>query len=200
MPRAYPFLYITGGCRSGKSAFAQRAAEFFAPARLFLATARADDDEMRERVRRHQAQRGADWRLYELKTADAPDLWRMLPGIIREGEALLFDCLTLWTASMMPEHGIPQDFEDQCERLTSALYGLPCPVVVVNNEVGMGVVPPAPSGRAFRDMAGVAGQAAARAATDAVFMASGLPLALKGRTPALPGCGDIFTTDWRFGA
>ena len=183
MSRSHPFFYITGGCRSGKSGYAQSLAESCSASRLFLATARAEDAEMRERVRRHQEARGPGWRLHELGADEAPTLWRSLPGIAREGEALLFDCLTLWTASMMIGDGVPEGFEEHCARLAQALDALPCPVVVVNNEVGMGVVPATASGRAFRDLAGLAGQTVARAATGAVFMASGLPLPLKGCLP-----------------
>jgi adenosylcobinamide kinase/adenosylcobinamide-phosphate guanylyltransferase len=178
--RPYPFVFVTGGCRSGKSAYAQRTAEKLSSRQLYLATAHICDEEMRQRVRRHQKARGTNWRLYELEAGAAKDLWHNLPCLIQPGETLLFDCLTLWVAGCMIEEKMPENFSAICGTLMSSLWNLPCPVVVVNNEVGMGVVPTAAAGRAFRDMAGEAGQKAAAMATTAILMASGLPLLLKG--------------------
>lgn len=183
MQRPFPFLYITGGCRSGKSAFAQRTAEAMAPERLFLATAQALDAEMRDRIRLHQEARGPGWRLHECPQGGGAELWRDLAGLVREEEPLLFDCLTLWAAGLMLSDEEPPAFAENCDRLLAALWSLPCPVLVVGNEVGMGLVPPTASGRAFRDMAGLAGQKAAALSTDVIFMVSGIPLAVKGRLP-----------------
>ena len=178
--RANPFVFVTGGCRSGKSAYAQRIAEALAPRGLYLATAQVRDEEMRQRVRRHQEARGPRWRLHELPPGAAPEAWRNLSLLARPDEALLFDCLTLWAAGRMIGESAPEDFAALCDDLLRSLWNLPNPVIMVNNEVGMGVVPEMAAGRAFRDMAGEAGQKAAAAATDVILMVSGLPLALKG--------------------
>ena len=178
--RPIPFVLVTGGCRSGKSAYAQTIAEKLAHSGLYLATAQVCDDEMRLRVRRHQAARGPNWRLHELAAGEGMELWRRLPSLVRPEEALLFDCLTLWTAGCMVGEEAPDDFSETCDNLLRALWALPCPVVLVNNEVGMGVVPGTAAGRAFRDMAGEIGQRAAALATSVILVVSGLPLVLKG--------------------
>ena len=178
--RSTPFALVTGGCRSGKSAYAQTLAEKLSHSGLYLATAQVCDDEMLLRVRRHQAARGSRWRLHELASGEGMELWRRLPSLVRPGEALLFDCLTLWTAGCMVGEKAPENFSETCDRLLGSLWTLPCPVVLVNNEVGMGVVPGTAAGRAFRDMAGEIGQRAAALATSVILMVSGLPLVLKG--------------------
>ena len=178
--RANPFVFVTGGCRSGKSAHAQRIAEALSPRGLYLATAQIRDEEMRQRARRHQEARGPRWRLHELPPGADPEAWRGLSLIARPDEALLFDCLTLWVAGRMLGESAPEDFSALCDDLLRALWRLPNPVVMVSNEVGMGVVPETPAGRAFRDIAGEAGQKAAAMATDVILMVSGIPLALKG--------------------
>ena len=181
--REFPFLFITGGCRSGKSAYAQQLAERLSPRRLYLATATAWDEEMRERIRLHRQTRGEGWRTHEAGADSGNALPATLVGICRPGEALLFDCLTLWAAGCMQGDGPPLDFAAICDDLLQGLWQLPCPVIIVSNEVGMGVVPVSVAGRNFRDMAGLAGQKAAAMATAAFLLVSGIPLLLKGTLP-----------------
>jgi adenosylcobinamide kinase/adenosylcobinamide-phosphate guanylyltransferase len=181
--RSSPFVFITGGCRSGKSAYAQALAEKLTPGGLYLAAAHICDEEMRQRALRHQKERGPRWRLHELAPGAAPDLWRQLPILMQPGETLLFDCLTLWVAGCMREDSAPENFSDIRDMLLKTLWDLPCPVIIVNNEVGMGVVPASAAGRTFRDLAGETGQKAAGMATNAILMVSGLPVMLKGDPP-----------------
>ncbi|MDL2316272.1 bifunctional adenosylcobinamide kinase/adenosylcobinamide-phosphate guanylyltransferase [Desulfovibrio sp. OttesenSCG-928-A18] len=182
--RQWPFVFIAGGCRSGKSAFAQKLAEHFSSGGLYIATAWAVDAEMSERIRLHRELRGKNWRVYECPPANGTQLAETLPGIVRQGESVLFDCLSLWVAGLMAHDAAPPDFSQQLEKLLAALQALPCPVLVVSTEVGMGLVPDRASGRAFRDMVGLAAQRIARTADTAVLMVSGLPLVLKGNLPA----------------
>ena len=109
--RANPFVFVTGGCRSGKSAYAQRIAEALSPRGLYLATAQIRDEEMRQRARRHQEARGPRWRLHELPPGAAPEAWQGLSLLVRPDEALLFDCLTLWAAGRMIEESAPEKVE-----------------------------------------------------------------------------------------
>jgi adenosylcobinamide kinase/adenosylcobinamide-phosphate guanylyltransferase len=186
--RDLPFIYITGGCRSGKSIYAQRLAEGLSSGCLYLATAAPPndaDDALRERIRLHREARGQNWRTYEAPVGDNDALLAALPDICRPGETLLFDCLTLWAAGHMRNEQAPSDFSARCDELLRGLWELACPVIIVSNEVGMGVVPMSAAGRNFRDMAGLAGQKTAAAATFAVLMVSGLPLVLKGTLPKI---------------
>ena len=178
-------MLVTGGCRSGKSAYAERAAKHFSDQCLYIATAEIHDEEMLERVRKHQEARGNGWRLHECRTVDAIHLWQRLPALAQQGEALLFDCLSLWTASCMQLNCSLALFEEHCARLLAALRALHLPVVIVSSEVGMGVVPPSREGRLFRDMAGLSSQMAAAEADSVVFMVSGIPLAIKGELPCV---------------
>jgi len=174
-------LLCTGGCRSGKSEYARHWAEARGASRVYIATAYVSSDpEMQQRIALHQQSRKDGWRTLEA----ASSLWVKPRQLVREaadmGDVLLFDCLTLWT-SLCVEHG--RD-EAATLELTSLLLESfqECgrPVVLVTNEVGMGLVPENALARSFRDMVGFVNQKAASFADSVVFMVSGLPLVVKG--------------------
>jgi adenosylcobinamide kinase / adenosylcobinamide-phosphate guanylyltransferase len=167
---------VLGGARSGKSRYAEGLIEPTG-AGLYLATAEAGDDEMAARIRHHRARRGPAW-----TTVEEP--LELLPTLLRHAAAnrpILVDCLTLWLANLL---GAARDADVETRALVESLPRLAGPVVFVANEVGLGIVPATPLGRAFRDAAGRLNQAVAAAADRVVFLAAGLPLALK--EPPLP--------------
>ena len=170
-----PVTLVLGGARSGKSRHAEALVEGQPGPCLYLATAEAGDDEMAERIRRHQARRGGRWQTLE----EPIDLVGALRGAARSDGAVLVDCLTLWLSNLLSAE---RDVETETESLVAALPGLVGPVVFVSNEVGLGIVPEGALARAFTDHAGRLHQAVAGAAQSVLFMAAGLPLALK--TPA----------------
>lgn len=180
--REKELVLVLGGARSGKSDWAQRYAEAGFPLRIFLATARVFDAEMADRVKRHKAARGPDWGLIEESLE--------IPGVLRrecrQGRVVLLDCLTVWLGNVLVEKG-----EDAVRPyMGSLLDGLrerSGPIILVSNEVGMGIVPETPLGRTFRDHAGRLNQRIAAAADRVVFMIAGLPMALKGKMPADAG-------------
>ncbi|WP_410218052.1 bifunctional adenosylcobinamide kinase/adenosylcobinamide-phosphate guanylyltransferase [Paracoccus sp. (in: a-proteobacteria)] len=157
---------VTGGARSGKSALAERLAVQHAMPRIYIATAEARDNEMAERILRHQNVRGENW-----TTVEEPlDLCGALRRTDGQGVRLV-DCLTLWLSNCMGQAPV--------EPLVMTLRQQHCPVVLVTNELGLGIVPDNALARRFRDDHGLMNQAVA-AVADAVWMAvSGLPLRLK---------------------
>jgi adenosylcobinamide kinase / adenosylcobinamide-phosphate guanylyltransferase len=163
---------VLGGARSGKSAFAERLVCETGLQRLYLATGEAGDEEMRTRIAHHRARRGSDWRTVEESLALADALTREA-GPER---AILVDCLTLWLSNLMLAS---RDVAAETERLCAALRGAAGPVVLVSNEVGLGLVPETPLGRAFRDAQGRLNQTIAGVADNVAFIAAGLPLWLK---------------------
>ena len=163
---------VLGGASSGKSAFAEGLVLATGLPRAYLATAEAWDDEMRERIRDHREARGPLWRTVEAPLEAAEAL-----GAIPEAEAVLLDCATLWLSNVLLANRDPQA---EWLRLRAALLARTSPVVVVSNEVGMGVVPDTPLGRVFRVAQGRLNQALAADADLAVLVAAGLPLVLKG--------------------
>ena len=166
-----PITLVLGGARAGKSRFAEELIESTARPALYLATAQPLDDEMRARIAAHRARRGAHW-----TTVEEPlELVNILLG--EETRPVLIDCLTLWLSNLM---GAQRDVGFEIERLLSVLPKLQAPVVMVANEVGLGIVPDNAMAREFRDHAGRLNQGIARLAQRVVFMAAGLPLALKG--------------------
>jgi adenosylcobinamide kinase/adenosylcobinamide-phosphate guanylyltransferase len=170
-PPRFRLALALGGARSGKSAFAE---SLCGPpgARVFLATAEPFDEEMRARIARHRADRGAGW-----ETIEAPrDLTGALRAADAPGRTLLVDCLTLWLSNRMLDGA---DVEADAAALVAALPGLAARVVMVSNEVGMGLVPDTALGRRFRDAQGRLNQRVAAAADYVVFVAAGLPLVLK---------------------
>jgi adenosylcobinamide kinase/adenosylcobinamide-phosphate guanylyltransferase len=167
-------VLVLGGARSGKSAYAESLFPATPGARyLYLATGQARDGEMADRIRQHRERRGAHWLTAEEPMAIAPIL--NAPG--QDVSAILVDCLTLWISNLM-EAGL--DVAAETEALCRALTQAPVPVVLVSNEVGLGLVPETPLGRAFRDAQGRVNQRVAAACDRVAFVAAGLPMILKG--------------------
>ena len=163
---------VLGGARSGKSQFAERLVESQPDACIYVATAEARDAEMTARIADHRARRGNRWR-----TVEAPlDLVARLNEHAAPDHAVLVDCLTLWLANLIDAG---RDVDAETAALSDALPELAGPVVMVANEVGLGIVPDNALARAFRDAAGRLNQAVAAAAQSVVFIAAGLPLHLK---------------------
>lgn len=167
-------VLVLGGARSGKSRYGEARAEASGLVPCYIATAQAGDAEMAERIARHRARRRAGWRTVEepLKLAEA------IGGQARPETVLLVDCLTLWLSNLMLAEA---DVEAQVERLLAALRDAPGPVIVVSNEVGLGIVPDNALARRFRDVAGLANQRVAEIADEVVLVTAGLPLSLKGQ-------------------
>jgi adenosylcobinamide kinase/adenosylcobinamide-phosphate guanylyltransferase len=168
-------ILITGGARSGKSAEALRLTDGFAR-RVFVATAEAFDEEMRHRIERHQAERGEGW-----ETLEEPlDLAGALRSLDDPRAAVVIDCLTVWLGNLM--HHDPHMAEDapRCAALVEALRrSCAGRVIVVTNEVGMGLVPEHALSRRYRDVAGRLTQCIAAMAEQVVLMVCGQPLTVK---------------------
>jgi adenosylcobinamide kinase/adenosylcobinamide-phosphate guanylyltransferase len=166
-------ILVGGGARSGKSRFALAYAEQIGVRRVFVATARASDDEMAERIARHQSERHAGWVTVEEPFALPEKLARV------NADVVLVDCLTMWLANLLLRGEAVAAVEVAVERLVEAAGAHPGHVVIVTNEVGMGIVPEHALGRLFRDVAGRAHQRLA-ASADEVYMAMlGLVLRLR---------------------
>lgn len=164
-------MLVLGGARSGKSLYAQAAAEAAGAARIYIATAEALDEEMKARIAVHRTDRGPNWTTIEAPIA--------LAAAIDQAPAdapVVIDCLTLWlTNLMLGDH----DIDAATEALMRALEARKARTIAVANEVGLGIVPETPLGRAFRDRAGILNRRIAAAAREVVLMVAGLPLKLK---------------------
>jgi adenosylcobinamide kinase / adenosylcobinamide-phosphate guanylyltransferase len=163
---------VLGGARSGKSLWAERLVEAAAASGTYCATAEAGDEEMTARIAAHRARRGAFWRTVEEPLA----LCAAIGVEAAPDRPLLIDCLTLWLSNLMLGGRCA---DDEAAALAEALRLAVGPVVLVANEVGMGLVPETPLGRRFRDAAGRLNQRIAALADRVVFIAAGLPLVLK---------------------
>jgi len=170
--RLPPVTLVLGGARSGKSRYAEGLIEAAAAGGTYCATAEARDQEMASRIAAHRARRGAFWHTVEEPLALAP----VIAAEAKSERPLLIDCLTLWLSNLLLA-GKPSD--DETAALCAALRLAAGPVVLVANEVGMGLVPETPLGREFRDAAGCLNQEVATLADRVVFVAAGLPLVLK---------------------
>lgn len=170
--------FIIGGCRSGKSGLALAKAEAAgAEKRVFIATAVAFDAEMQERVRRHRAERGPAWTTFEVPLA----LPEALAEHGRPGRVVLVDCLTLWVSNLLLEVEDSAAVEDRIAALVRAVAACRGPVILVSNEVGLGVVPESRLGRQFRDLAGIANQSVAACAQEVILTVAGIPVVIKPR-------------------
>ncbi|MCX5875814.1 MAG: bifunctional adenosylcobinamide kinase/adenosylcobinamide-phosphate guanylyltransferase [Deltaproteobacteria bacterium] len=168
---------VIGGCRSGKSRYAEQwVAENFSD-KVFVATLEARNDaEMDQRIALHLQSRGTGWLTVEEPLALAGVLEKNATG----AEVFLVDCLTMWLTNMMMQDFSDEKIQAQVARLCETVIDLSVSVVLVANEVGLGIVPESPLGRCFRDLAGWTNQQMARACQQVVFVAAGLPLRLKG--------------------
>lgn len=176
-------ILILGGARSGKSDYAQRLAGEMGRPVIYVATATAGDEEMAERIARHRAARPAHWRTVEAPTGVGRTLAEHLDG----GEVVLLDCLTLLVSNLLMELGETADADVLEGRVTAELEALltvcaahRAALIVVSNEVGMGLVPPYPMGRVYRDALGRANQWLAARADRVVLMVAGIPVGVKG--------------------
>lgn len=163
---------VLGGARSGKSAFAEKLVENCGLQPVYLATGRAFDSEMEARIGKHQQRRGSNWHTVEEPLGLAEALLRQsMPG-----RAVLVDCLSLWLTNLMMAK---RDVGEACASLLAVFGELGGPVVLVANEVGLGIVPENAMAREFRDHAGEVNQQVAARADTVIFVAAGLPLVLK---------------------
>ena len=170
-------IFVLGGCRSGKSGYAlETAQKFSGDNKVFIATCIPRDDEMKLRVTRHQQERSKHW-----LTVEAP---LHLPQTIVEAEGkagvLLVDCLTLWINNLLMEDHDSEQILNQVQSLTRAVSSATCPVVLVSNEVGTGIVPENELARLYRDLVGWANQAVAECADQVVWTVAGIPVTIKG--------------------
>jgi adenosylcobinamide kinase / adenosylcobinamide-phosphate guanylyltransferase len=167
-------LFILGGARSGKTRLALMRAEQSGKAKVFVATAAAWDDEMRERISLHKAERDASWTTLEEQMA--------LPALILRQSSpdrvLLIDCLTLWLTNIMLAE---RDCDAATSALSAAIRSAKGHLILVSNETGLGIVPDNALARRFRDAQGRLNQAVAAVSDEVVFVAAGLPLTLKAR-------------------
>ena len=164
---------VLGGARSGKSAFSERLAQTTGLERHYIATGRAYDDEMRERITRHQDDRGPSWVTHE----EPVELVRTLRAIDAPGRVILVDCLTLWVTNLMMAD---EDIAARSAALAEQLASFEAKIILVSNEVGLGIVPENKMAREFRDHAGRLHQQIAAVVDEVFFVAAGLPLRMKG--------------------
>jgi len=171
-------IFIVGGCRSGKSRYALELAEQIpGDRRIFIATCVPCDDEMKQRVAHHQKERGPTW-----STIEVPVL---LPEAIdkysEKGNVILVDCLTLWISNLFLESDDLEKIAEHVQRLAQSLDKAKCPVMLVSNEVGTGIVPENRLARLFRDAVGFANQHVAACSNRVIWMVAGIPVTIKGR-------------------
>ena len=168
-PLAAGTTLILGGARSGKSVFG----EGLGAEPVYVATGQVHDDDMRARIGQHRTRRGPEWTTVE----EPDDLESVLAREAQPGRAVLVDCLTLWVTNLMMAEA---DVAARCAALCAVLGKIDSPVVLISNEVGLGIVPDNAMAREFRDHAGRLHQDIAALAAQVYFVAAGLPLKMKG--------------------
>ena len=174
---------IIGGARSGKSRHALKLARVYRPARFYIATARAGDEEMKERILNHKKERGSDFRTieeqYELKK-----VFRGLPG---ESRVVVVDCLTLWVTNLLIAERREEKIRTIVEELLEMKKQVKAPVIWVSNEVGQGIVPNDPLSRRYQDLLGWTNQRFAGISNRVIQMVAGIPVQIKSERSKLKG-------------
>jgi adenosylcobinamide kinase/adenosylcobinamide-phosphate guanylyltransferase len=177
--RGKSLTLLLGGARGGKSAFAQHLAAQMSERVTFIATAEAGDEEMRARIAQHRASRPSHWRTVEIPSSVAPAIRAAGPS-----EVVLLDCLALLVSNLLL--GVGEDYaaaEQSVDRelrdLLAAYQEGAASLIIVTNEVGLGIVPAYPLGRIYRDLLGRANAQLARAADRVYLMVAGLALEIK---------------------
>nr|WP_317891970.1 bifunctional adenosylcobinamide kinase/adenosylcobinamide-phosphate guanylyltransferase [uncultured Sphingomonas sp.] len=165
-------MLVLGGARSGKSRYAQGLAEASGGRLVFIATAQAFDDEMTDRIRRHQADRDGRWTTVEASV----DLAGAIAAADDADAVVLVDCLTLWASNLLLGE---EDAEARLAQLLAALKRARGQVLLVANEVGLGIVPDNALARAFRDLAGTINQRVAAVVDQVHMTVAGIPIIVK---------------------
>lgn len=167
-------ILVLGGARSGKSAFADKVAATYSPV-VYFATASAGDEEMAERIKRHRDGRPTEWRTVEVE--------KDLPGSIEReavaGGLAIVDCLTVHVSNLLCGGLSLKDISADAEALAQAVKGCGATVIIVSNEVGLGIVPDNELARAYRDALGRYNQTIAAAVDEVHLMVAGIPLRVK---------------------
>ncbi len=170
-------ILVLGGCRSGKSSHALELAEKVSgDNRLYIATCVPYDGEMQDRVDRHRKERDTTWTTIETPVEIAETILKNS----RNAGVILIDCLTLWVTNLLMADKSEDEIMSEVLQLESALEKANCPVIMVSNEVGAGIVPENSLARHFRDIAGFVNQKIAKCADTVYFTAAGIPLKIKG--------------------
>ncbi len=169
-------VFVTGGCRSGKSRFALEFADSHFEEKVFVATCEAGDEEMRTRIEQHQRTRGSDWQTVEVPTAIAEAVSSHRSKV----DVILIDCLTLWVNNLLAEGGSQEEIFAHADAFIQAIDEARCSVILVSNEVGCGIVPENELARRFRDVMGLVNQKVAACADTVVWMVAGVPAPIKG--------------------
>ena len=181
-PSSNTLTLILGGARSGKTSYAQEQARQIGENVLYVATAAAGDDEMRMRIEAHRAARPAEWQTLEatLQVGEA-----LISNQVRT-QVVIVDCVTLLVSNVLlsfsedvPIEDVKQKVEAEIDALLKAHSDMGGQWFIVSNEVGLGLVPPYPLGRVYRDLLGWANQALARSADRVIFMVAGIPTTIK---------------------
>jgi adenosylcobinamide kinase/adenosylcobinamide-phosphate guanylyltransferase len=175
-PSYFRVALILGGARSGKSRYGLGLAARCPTPRLFVATCEPRDAEMEARIEAHQRERGSDW-----ETREVPlELAAALSGAQDRYGVIVVDCLTMWVSNLLLQEGALQgSIQSACEHLVEALAGTATPIILISNEVGLGIVPDNPLAREFRDQAGWLHQRLAQVADLVVLMVAGVPVLIK---------------------
>jgi adenosylcobinamide kinase/adenosylcobinamide-phosphate guanylyltransferase len=166
---------IIGGARSGKSSHALKMARGFGPARYYVATARAGDKEMRERILNHKKERGSDFQTIE----EQHELTRALLGLPADARVVVVDCLTLWVNNLLLAEKREEKIKKIIEELLETKKQVKVPIIWVSNEVGQGIVPNDPLSRRYQDLLGWTNQRFAGVSNRVIQMVAGLPIQVK---------------------
>jgi adenosylcobinamide kinase/adenosylcobinamide-phosphate guanylyltransferase len=170
-------IFVTGGARSGKSDFVQELAEKLEGKRLFIATAEALDDEMKERIRKHQEKRGDRWNTIE----EPLDLGNAIRSVSNSYRTILVDCLTVWLSNLLMEYKDEDEIiSEMMDDFFTSMDDFEETIIVVSNEVGLGIVPDNEMARIYRDKLGFLNQRMAKRADHVYVLISGIPVKIKG--------------------
>ena len=167
---------VIGGCKSGKSRYALELADKLAGnSKIFVATSVPADSEMEERVRAHRDERGESW----LTIEEPISIASVIKKHSKEADVILIDCLTLWISNLLYKNYDKEKILEYIQELVNSMQDAECPIILVSNEVGAGIVPENKLARLFRDIAGITNQTIAEAVTNVVWTIAGIPVKIK---------------------
>ena len=174
-------ILITGGCRSGKSRFALDYANQHFSKKIYLATCEALDEEMAQRIEHHKKMRSPEWQTIE----EPIEIVNKIMRYGDEADVILLDCITLWLSNLLMRQKDDPEIMEEISRFIDTIKKKQTSLILVSNEVGLGIVPVDPLGRRFRDLSGMANQKIAEVVNTVILMVSGIPIFLKGKDEKL---------------